>query len=384
MPWQLLAHVAEVEPDLAGVWKRWQDERTKMLQRAGGTHRLTNLELSLELSVTSPRMTSGSRRLLRLLALVPDGVARQDLEAVLPKALARAAATLRQVALAYDEGPRLRTLGPVREYVSRAHAPQDDDYRRLATHYFRLAETEGRTMGTTTGKSAVERLVPELNNLAALWLASLDGPLAIQAVAGAGGFAEFMRFTGFGSMSVLEQAAKICARWGDIPRQAFFIWSIGTIDSLRSDYAAAEMWLNESLRLNGQVGDVARQADCVRDLGEIARFHCDYPTAHARFQEALQLSRQVGDVNGYANIISSLGTISIDQSDHAAAKKWFEEALQLFRQVGNLLGEGNCYIGLGTIAGDLLDYANAKSRSEQGLRLSRQVGRHPRPGQWPP
>ena len=45
---------AEAEPDLAGIWQRWQIERTEMLRRGEGDHRLLSLAASLELSIDGP------------------------------------------------------------------------------------------------------------------------------------------------------------------------------------------------------------------------------------------------------------------------------------------------------------------------------------------
>ena len=55
-----------------------------MLQRAGGADRLNNLELSLDLSIRGPRMNEWPVPLLSLLGLLPDGIAWQDLDALLP------------------------------------------------------------------------------------------------------------------------------------------------------------------------------------------------------------------------------------------------------------------------------------------------------------
>jgi hypothetical protein len=60
----LMAGAAEGQPELDGTWRRWQDERTQMLQRANATHRLLNIEVSYEISLQGPRMTAEGRRLL--------------------------------------------------------------------------------------------------------------------------------------------------------------------------------------------------------------------------------------------------------------------------------------------------------------------------------
>src|SRR5262249_16753065 len=104
----LLAHQAEGEPNLQGLWQRWQRERTTILQRAGGKDRLRNMELSYEMSIQSPRMTDQVRRVLKLLALLPGGVAHGDLVTVTGPQGEDVAAALRKIGLAHDEAGRLR------------------------------------------------------------------------------------------------------------------------------------------------------------------------------------------------------------------------------------------------------------------------------------
>ena len=66
-----------------------------MLQRADHAHwLLTNLELSLYLTVNGRRMNDEARFLVSLLGVLPDGIAWQDLDAVLPGKVTGAAADL--------------------------------------------------------------------------------------------------------------------------------------------------------------------------------------------------------------------------------------------------------------------------------------------------
>jgi hypothetical protein len=135
----LLGYQAEAEPDLADLWRRWQERRTEMLQRTGSTERLTNVEVSLELSIESPRMNEPARRLLSLLALLPAGVARQDLPALLPGGANTGAAALRGIGLAFDQSGRLRSLSPVRGHVRCRRAPSTEDRERAIAYYVELA-----------------------------------------------------------------------------------------------------------------------------------------------------------------------------------------------------------------------------------------------------
>jgi len=130
---ELMAHAAEAEPDLKGIWQRWQVERTRMLSRAKGDHREIDLATSIELSLKSPRMTKGALRLLCLMGLMPDGLARGDLDELFD-GCAAAAATLRKLALAFDEGHRFRCLRPVREYMNENFVPSIEDFFMLINH----------------------------------------------------------------------------------------------------------------------------------------------------------------------------------------------------------------------------------------------------------
>lgn len=111
-----------------------------------GDTRLTNLHVSYELSIGV--LSPAAKRLLSVLAMLPDGVAYRDLEGVFADP-DEAADELRRRALVFDEGQRLRMRAPLREYVSAEHAPGPDDGRRVVGHYLALAGSEGAKVGTT-------------------------------------------------------------------------------------------------------------------------------------------------------------------------------------------------------------------------------------------
>jgi hypothetical protein len=110
-------------------------------------------------------MTEEARRLAALLGAVPDGVAQQDLRALLPDAGPGAARILAQLALAYFEEGRLRMLAPVREHMALVHAPAAEDSARAMDHYRELAQELGPKPGGAGGAEAVARLALEIANL---------------------------------------------------------------------------------------------------------------------------------------------------------------------------------------------------------------------------
>jgi hypothetical protein len=119
---ELMGYAAQGQPDLGGVADRW---------RMGGGSRELSVSVSVEASVTSPLMTSAARRLLTVLGMLPDGVTQDDIAALMTDTGPSAAAVLRQLGLAFDEGGRLRVLAPIREYVAAEHPPDSADRERV-------------------------------------------------------------------------------------------------------------------------------------------------------------------------------------------------------------------------------------------------------------
>jgi hypothetical protein len=132
---ELMGYAAQGQPNLDGVAKRWQYERVAMLQRMGGGKPGLSVPVSVEASIASPRMDHAARRLLALLGVLHDGITEDGLAAVMPGTGLAAAATLRQVGLAFDEGDRLRTLAPIREYVAAVYTPEPSDLARAVSQH---------------------------------------------------------------------------------------------------------------------------------------------------------------------------------------------------------------------------------------------------------
>ena len=135
---ELLAHAAQGEPDLTALHRRWRAERVELLRRGSGESRVLSLATSLELSLSGPRMTDEGRRLLSLLGVLRDGIAHADLTTLMADAGDRAAAVLRKAGLASDSGGRLRTLTPIREYVSSRYPPASADLGVAIAHWCTL------------------------------------------------------------------------------------------------------------------------------------------------------------------------------------------------------------------------------------------------------
>jgi tetratricopeptide (TPR) repeat protein len=343
-----LAHQAEGEPDLCRIWQRWQEERVTLLRRADGKERLTNLEVSLELSIQGPRMREPARRLLSFLGILPDGIAREDVPVLLPEEGEAAASTLRHVGLVLADDPRLRALAPVREYVGKTYPPTDEDMERIASFYLELAEL-GDKAGREGGAEVTQRLTPDTGNIENIVLRALGNPDSAPAILASVCIGQFYAITGLGSSRLLERAIEAARQAADPLWEACCLEKIGDIALRRSDYDNAQARYAEALSIFQCVAEESRQAVCIARLGDIAQGRFDYDTAQSRYKAALPIFQREGNLRGQASCIQALGDLALLNFDYETARSQYEDALSIFQNIGSLLGQANCLLGLGEL-----------------------------------
>lgn len=141
----LLDHLVDVE-GCSNVLSRWEEEKTSLISE--GYDRTSNLDLSISLSLSSPRIKSipQSQELLRLLSMLPEGLSDVELvQSKLPldNILAWKAA-LSRTALAYrNDQKRLKALVPIRDYMHKTQPPQDYLVRALLKYFHELLQLYG-------------------------------------------------------------------------------------------------------------------------------------------------------------------------------------------------------------------------------------------------
>lgn len=366
----LMGRYAELFDSLEPVWSRWKTKRTAMLKDGEEPDRLRNIAVSYELSIGV--LSAAARRMLSVLAMLPDGVAGRDLERVFTNP-DDATDELRRRALVFDEGQRLRMRAPLREYVATEHPPDPADERRGVDHYLALASSEGRKIGSVGGAEAVARLAPEVANVESMLAKSVsasDDALA----GGIYGWAELMRFTGLGSTGPIQQIAANAVAAMRLKVAARSFQSLGVITLVRSDYDTGRTSYEQALTLFQKIGDVLGEASCIKGLGDIALERSGHDIARTSYEQALTLFQKIGDVLSEASCIKGLGDIALRRSEHASARARYEQALPLYQHVGYVLGEASCIRNLGDIALRCSDHDTARASYEQALPLYRQVG----------
>ena len=329
---ELMAYAAQGESDLAEVTQRWRAERTGMLQRIGGASRELSVAVSLEASITAPLMTAPARRLLSLLGVLPDCVARDDLTELLPDHGLAAAALLRQLGLAFGEGDRLRTLAPVREHIAATHPPDPADLDQAISHYAQLAAT-GRMVGGGDGSRAAARLQTDTGNITAMLERAAARGRTGELAEGMYGLTEYWRFTGFTQPALITIAEQVIKAHGTTFQQAQTWRALAGVALIRSDHDTAQACYETALPLFQRAGSVLGEANCIQGLGDIAVARSDHDTAQAHYEKALPFYQRAGDVLGEANCIQCLGDIALARSDHDTARARYETALPMYQAI---------------------------------------------------
>jgi tetratricopeptide (TPR) repeat protein len=370
---ELMGYAAQGQPP-DQVRERWEHERTGMLQRMGGARRELSVAVSVEASITTPLMTPPALRLLTLLGILPDGLDRPDLTALIPGDALAAAAVLRQVGLAFDEGTRLRMLAPVRDHIAAARPPGPADLARAISHFAQLAAVTGNQVGRREAAAAIARLQADTGNITAMLEQAAAGSQVGDLADALGGMVRYWRFTGTTHPELARTAEQAIRARGTASQQAGTWCALGDLALARSDHHGARSRYEEALPLYQQAGSVLGEADCIQGLGDIALRRSDHDTARTRYEEALPLYQQAGSVLGEADCIQGLGDIALERSDHDSACTRYEEALPLYQQAGDVLGEANCIKSLGDIALERSDHDSACTRYEEALPLYQQAG----------
>ncbi|KAJ7863970.1 hypothetical protein B0H14DRAFT_2348680, partial [Mycena olivaceomarginata] len=163
----LLAHLADSE-GCSAVLSCWYKEKTSLI--SDGFDKTSNLDLSISLSLSSPRLESlpHSKALLSLLSMLPDGLLDVDLtQSKLPlDNILMCKTALKATALAYtDEHKRLKVLMPIREYMQQHQQPKDDLIRNLLQYFRELLEFHVKYKGTLLSSSAVAQITSNFANI---------------------------------------------------------------------------------------------------------------------------------------------------------------------------------------------------------------------------
>ncbi|KZW00475.1 hypothetical protein EXIGLDRAFT_745540 [Exidia glandulosa HHB12029] len=329
----LMASLAQFEP-IDALQLRWNESRTAILQRGSAQHKANSLDISIRLSLNSPRLMQvpASGQLLALLCLLPHGAVDSDVRLWTPatKDSARALSTLLQTALAYrtPEG-RVRVMTPIREYMLAHQAPSDEHARPLFQHYFGLADLvfeEGR--GSFSSPEAVAAISPEVENVTSVVRYTLKHSTDKRpAVKAALCLCRLFKDTGVGSSDPLHEALEISRSNGfdKLTADLTFQWAMLSYNTAMPGdpitlYKEARSYYEKAGDMNGVI-------DAVSALTMLL----DTPAAIDAGKEMCRLSEERGDTLRIAQCNQRLADVYGRAGNVADARLCHERAIAALR-----------------------------------------------------
>jgi hypothetical protein len=224
----LIANLVDSE-GCSHVLSHWEEEKTSLI--SDGYDRTSNLDLSISLSLSSPRLNSHSKDLLSLLSMLPDGLS--DVELVQSKFpidnILGCKVALIRTALAYsDEHKRLKALAPIRDYMQKTQPPGNHLIQPLLKHFQELLELYVEYRGTQSGSSTVARVSSNYSNIQNVLQNGLEQghPDLVNSIYCACYLNSFSQLMGQGPISLLQQIHNVRPHPCDHRLEAYFIMEL--------------------------------------------------------------------------------------------------------------------------------------------------------------
>ncbi|KAJ7822898.1 hypothetical protein B0H14DRAFT_3146200, partial [Mycena olivaceomarginata] len=338
----LIAHLADYE-GLSNVLARWKTERTSSLSL--GYDRKSNMDVSIGLSLSSPRITSESKELLSLLSILPDGLSDGELiQYKLPICnILSCKSALLATSLAYQDGDRrLRSLMPMREHVQKFLPPSLALVQCLRKGFYELLELYQKYNGEQLGP-VINQITLNLANFHQVLQQELynhapDLGITIHSISSLN---SFHRFTGRGYTGLLDSILPILPGLDDPQLQLHFITEV-----LRSSayYPSLdrEQFITQAPNMIEHINNPLLECKFYQAAGLYFRdFKSDIHQAMQFYNKALDLSRSCRDTNKECSALISIARLKARTGDYCAAQAHIAKALQLSKSASNLWQEAN-------------------------------------------
>ncbi|KAF8151114.1 hypothetical protein K438DRAFT_1778887 [Mycena galopus ATCC 62051] len=338
----LIAHLVDYE-GFSHVLSQWETEKTTLLSM--GYDQKSNLDISIQLSLSSPRVTSESKELLSLLSILPDGLS--DVELVqsnipIPNILA-CKATLLATSLAYQDGKqRFRSLMPIKEHISHFSPPSRFLTQSLRKHFYSILELYQKYKGEQLS-SVVNQIASNLGNLQEVLQLGLstDDPNLVDTMYCALSLNSFYRMTGRGHTPLMDTIPMYFPQPTDHQLEAnFFIEVIFSLIS--TAIVNPEIAISRVLSHFQHFTDPVLECRFYRAAGHYF-FEIEMnPARSLQFlNKALQLSKLCENSNQECNCLIQLARLKWATGDYHSAKVHASEAQKLSKLSTNLYLKAN-------------------------------------------
>ncbi|KAJ7728904.1 hypothetical protein B0H16DRAFT_1776512 [Mycena metata] len=335
----LLAHLVDVE-GCPEILSRWEIGTTSVISE--GHDRKSNLELSISLSLSSPRITSvpHAQDLLALLSMLPDGLSNVELKQTnfpITDVLGCKAALLR-TALAYTDGQkRLKVLVPIREYMGKLFPPTDQMTQPLLKHFGELLESIV-AFGQRSGVLPIDRITSNYTNIQNILQNGLrrEYPNIVDVAYCACNFNDFSQHTARGVTFLLKDISNALSSSVDHRLKTYII--IELIRSWRHQpIPHPEPLIAEALNHFKYFNDPDLEVKFHSRLGDYYSQSNHNISAGLRHgQIALSMAQANRNIKSQCDALDTLGYAEIIAGNHAVGRAHAREVQRLARISGDV------------------------------------------------
>ncbi|KAF8144392.1 hypothetical protein K438DRAFT_2101925 [Mycena galopus ATCC 62051] len=335
---ELIAHLTDYE-GMSSVLSRWETEKTSML--SAGLDRRSSLDASINLSLSSPRITSDSKELLSLLSILPNGLSEVELVQAhlgIPKILTCKAALQATSLVHQDSNGQLVLLMPVREYVQHFMPPTWFHIQAICRHFCDLLKLY-KDYHTEQQHSPVNQIAMNLANLHEVLKRGLhdgDSNLA-DIIYGVLSLNVFHRVTGRKSTPLMNDIpSPLPSSCDDKLGVNLFI---ELLQSVPSPKAVSEQAITQVISWFDYIHDPVLESRFYNSAGTYMHFRGNDHQATKFMQKALELARLCDDSYEQCKVLLNIGWAELEVGDYCAAQKNASAAQGLSKLCGNIYNE---------------------------------------------
>ncbi|KAJ7124281.1 hypothetical protein C8R44DRAFT_916912 [Mycena epipterygia] len=208
------------------VLARWGTEKTSLL--SGGHDKRSNLDMSITISLSSPRLSPDAMDLLSLLSILPDGLSEAELlqSKLSIKNILECRSILLRTSLAYeDDRKRLKSLVPIREHMQQFHPAPPLLINQVQKNFHLLLDVYENRFGSQQVAGHINQIISNMGNLHQVLLRGLqqDNPTLADTIDCAISLNRFSRSAGYGCHVLMNLIQTALSSIHDDRLQALFI-----------------------------------------------------------------------------------------------------------------------------------------------------------------
>ncbi|KAJ7925780.1 hypothetical protein B0H13DRAFT_1862865 [Mycena leptocephala] len=360
----LIAHLVDYE-GLSNVLSRWELEKTSILST--GCDRKSSLDASISVSLSSPRITPGSKELLSLLSILPDGLSDVELvQSNLPITDIRACkATLLATSLAYiDTRERLKSLVPIREHIQSFSPPSPILSQSIRKHFHSLLGlySEYRYKGAEL-KPVVAQITMNLANLQRVLGQGLhpDGPDLVDAIHSTIFLNSFYLRTVSTGTTLMDVIPRVFPHPRNYRVEVSFIIEVlnrpmvnASVTTLLAHGVSYCEYLNDPVLESGQY---------------LFWYQRSHSQAMQFLDRALGLSRSCGSTELQCSTLNAMADLHYTSGNYSSAITLAFESERIARQSGNLYSQALALQVAGFSSIDLGKYQDSFALLHRARRL---------------